>query len=100
MGPYLVTSDEITDPHSLKIELKIGEETLQSSNTNELIFRIPKLISYLSEAMTLEPGDVIATGTPAGMGFGRNPQRFLRPGEVVEVTIEGIGKLRNPVISE
>lgn len=100
IGPALVTTDEIADPHALAIRLSIDGEVLQNSNTGELIFSIPQLISYLSSVMTLEPGDVIATGTPAGVGFTRQPPRFLRPGETVRVEIEGIGTLDNPVREE
>jgi acylpyruvate hydrolase len=97
LGPALVTADEIADPHALTIRLSIDGEVLQDSNTRELIFSIPQLIVYLSSVMTLDPGDVIATGTPAGVGFTRRPPRFLRPGETVRVEIEAIGVLENPV---
>lgn len=100
MGPALVTADEIPDPHNLDIRVTIGEEVLQSSNTRHLIFSIPTLVNYLSQAMTLDPGDVIATGTPSGVGFARRPPRFLRPGDVVRIEIEGIGSLENPVAAE
>ncbi len=100
LGPALVTADEIADPHGLALRLSIDGEVLQDSNTRELIFSIPQLIAYLSSVMTLEPGDVIATGTPAGVGFTRRPPRFLRPGETVRVEIEGIGVLENPVKDE
>ncbi len=99
-GPALVTADEIADPHALALRLSIDGEVLQDSNTRELIFSIPRLIAYLSSVMTLEPGDVIATGTPAGVGFTRRPPRFLRSGETVRVEIEGIGVLENPVKDE
>ena len=99
IGPALVTADEIADPHNLDIRVTIGGETLQSSNTRHLIFTIPQLIAYLSAVMTLEPGDVIATGTPAGVGAARKPQRWLQPGEVVRVEIKGLGALENPVVS-
>ena len=100
MGPCLVSADEIADPHALDISLRIGGETLQHSNTRELIFKIPDLVAYLSSVVTLEPGDVVATGTPAGVGFARTPPRYLQPGEEVIVSIEGIGELRNPVAAE
>ncbi len=100
MGPYLVSADEIADPHVLDISLRIGSEMLQHSNTRELIFKIPDLIAFLSSVVTLEPGDVVATGTPSGVGFVRKPPRYLQPGDEVIVTIEGIGELRNPVIAE
>jgi acylpyruvate hydrolase len=100
LGPALVTADEIPDPAALAIRLSINGEVLQDSNTSELIFSIPTLVAYLSEVMTLEPGDVIATGTPAGVGFTRQPPRFLRPNETVRVEIEKVGTLENPVIAE
>ena len=88
------------DPHQLDISLSINGETLQSSNTRELIFKVPRLISYISTMMPLVPGDIISTGTPAGVGMGRTPQRWLRPGDDVVVKISGIGSLRNPVLAE
>lgn len=97
MGPVLVTADEVGDPHDLAVRVSIGGEVLQESNTRFLIFPIPDLIVYLSAVMTLEPGDVISTGTPAGIGGARTPPRWLRPGEVVTVDIEKIGQLQNPV---
>jgi 2-keto-4-pentenoate hydratase/2-oxohepta-3-ene-1,7-dioic acid hydratase in catechol pathway len=100
MGPAIVTADEIPDPHALDIQMIINGEVLQSSNTSNLIFRIPALIEYLSGVFTLEPGDVVATGTPAGVGFSRNPPRWLRPGDDVVVRISGLGELRNPVVGE
>ena len=100
MGPHIVSADEITDPHALDIRLRINGETLQSSNTRELIFKIPELVAYLSSVMTLEAGDIVSTGTPAGVGFARKPPRYLRPGDEVVVSIAGIGELRNPVVAE
>ncbi|MCL6429266.1 MAG: fumarylacetoacetate hydrolase family protein [Anaerolineae bacterium] len=100
MGPALVTADEIPDPHRLSIRLSIGGEVLQSSNTCNLVFGVPRLVACLSAVMSLEPGDVIATGTPGGVGFARKPPRWLRPGDVVRVEIEGVGMLENPVIAE
>lgn len=100
MGPHIVTADEIADPHALDISLSIGGEVLQRSNTRELIFKIPELIAYLSSVMTLEPGDVVSTGTPAGVGFVRKPPRFLKPGEEVVVQVDQVGELRNPVVAE
>ena len=97
LGPALVTADEVGDPHTLDIELSIGGEVLQRSNTRHLIFSIPQLIAYLSAVMTLEPGDLIATGTPAGVGAARRPQRWLQPGETVRVAIGRLGALENPV---
>lgn len=100
MGPYLVSADEISDPHDLDIMLTINGEVLQHSNTQHLIFRIPDLISFLSSVFTLEPGDVVSTGTPAGVGVARKPPRFLRAGDDVVVRVQGLGELRNPVVSE
>jgi 2-keto-4-pentenoate hydratase/2-oxohepta-3-ene-1,7-dioic acid hydratase in catechol pathway len=100
MGPWIVTADEIADPHALDISLEIAGERLQHSNTRELIFKIPELIEHISKVVTLEPGDVVATGTPAGVGFARKPPRYLKPGDEVIVRVEGIGELRNPVVAE
>ena len=97
LGPALVTADEVADPHNLDLRVSIGDEVLQSSNTKHLIFTIPQLIAYLSSVMTLEPGDVIATGTPAGVGAARKPQRWLLAGDLVRVEIDGLGALENPV---
>lgn len=98
MGPWLVTRDEIDDPHDLAIKIRIDGRTLQDSSTNQLIFGIPRLVSELSQAYALEPGDVISTGTPPGVGFARKPPIYLQPGMSMEVEIEGIGILRNGVI--
>jgi 2-keto-4-pentenoate hydratase/2-oxohepta-3-ene-1,7-dioic acid hydratase in catechol pathway len=100
MGPAIVTADEIPDPHQLAIALRIGGETLQNSNTRELIFKIPELIEYISSITPLLPGDIVSTGTPSGVGMGRTPKRWLKPGETVTVTIEGVGSLSNPVVAE
>jgi 2-keto-4-pentenoate hydratase/2-oxohepta-3-ene-1,7-dioic acid hydratase in catechol pathway len=100
MGPHIVSADEIPDPHALDISLTINGEVLQHSNTRELIFKIPELVAFLSSVFTLEPGDVVSTGTPAGVGVARKPPRFLRPGDDVVVRVERIGELRNPVVAE
>lgn len=100
MGPWIVTADEITDPHTLDIQLDINGEILQSSNTRELIFKVPDLIAFLSSVFTLEPGDIVSTGTPSGVGVARTPQRFLKPGETVTVTIPAIGQLTNLTVAE
>jgi 2-keto-4-pentenoate hydratase/2-oxohepta-3-ene-1,7-dioic acid hydratase in catechol pathway len=100
MGPCIVTGDEIPDPHALDISLTLNGETMQSSNTRNLIFKIPDLIEHLSAVFTLEPGDVVSTGTPGGVGFARTPPRYLRPGDEVAVRIESIGELRNPLVAE
>jgi acylpyruvate hydrolase len=100
MGPALVTSEEIPDPHALDIRTTVSGALMQSSNTRQLIFTLPEIIAYCSQIFTLEPGDVFATGTPGGVGFARKPPRFLRDGDVVEVEVQGIGVLRNPVQGE
>ena len=97
-GPYLVTADEIPDPESLRVQLRLNGETMQDSNTSQLIFGIDRLICHLSALFTLSPGDVIFTGTPPGVGMARKPPVFLKPGDVVEVEIDGLGILRNPVV--
>ena len=99
IGPAIVTRDEIQDPHTLEIRLSIGNEVLQHSNTRELIFKAPELIAYLSSVTALETGDIISTGTPAGVGLGRTPQRWLRPGETMVAEIEKLGTLSNPVVA-
>jgi 2-keto-4-pentenoate hydratase/2-oxohepta-3-ene-1,7-dioic acid hydratase in catechol pathway len=100
LGPAVVTADEISDPHRLNIGLSIDGVVLQNSNTRELIFRIPELIEYLSSITPLLPGDIVSTGTPSGVGLGRTPKRWLKPGETVTVTVQGLGSLINPVIAE
>lgn len=100
MGPAIVTADEIAHPHQLAIGLSIDGKVLQNSNTRELVFGIPQLIEHLSSITPLLPGDVISTGTPPGVGLGRTPKRWLRAGETVTVTVEGLGSLANPVVSE
>jgi 2-keto-4-pentenoate hydratase/2-oxohepta-3-ene-1,7-dioic acid hydratase in catechol pathway len=97
MGPHIVTTDEIVDPHRLRIQLRLNGRTMQDSSTSQLVFKVPFLISYLSRCMTLEPGDVISTGTPPGVGVYRQPPVFLKAGDQMEVEIEGIGILSNPV---
>jgi 2-keto-4-pentenoate hydratase/2-oxohepta-3-ene-1,7-dioic acid hydratase in catechol pathway len=97
MGPWIVHKSLIPNPNCLQIETKVNGETRQKANTEQFIFNIETIISTISQGMTLEPGDIIATGTPAGVGKGMNPPRFLKPGDVIEVTIEGIGTLRNEI---
>lgn len=91
LGPWLATSDEIADPHQLRLWLKLNGETMQDSNTSDMVFKIPKLISYISQFMTLLPGDVISTGTPFGVGLGLSPQRYLEAGDVMELGIDDLG---------
>ena len=100
VGPWIVTADEIEDPHALDISMTINGEVLQHSNTKNLIFKIPDLISFLSSVFTLEPGDIVSTGTPSGVGMARTPPRFLRAGDTTVVKIQGIGELKNPVVAE
>lgn len=99
-GPWLVTADEVPDPHKLSIALRLNGETMQDSSTAQLIFNINQLIAHLSQLITLQPGDVIFTGTPPGVGAARKPPVFLKPGDVAEVEIEGLGTLSNPVEAE
>lgn len=100
LGPAIVTADEIPDPHKLAISLTIDGETLQSSSTRELVFGVPELVEYISSIAPLVPGDMVSTGTPGGVGFGRTPKRWLKPGESVTVSVEGLGSLTNPVVTE
>ena len=100
IGPAIVTADEIDDPHQLDISLTLNGEVMQHSNTSNLIFGVPRLIAYLSSVFTLEAGDIIATGTPAGVGFARRPPRWLKAGDEIRIQVQGIGELVNPVISE
>jgi 5-carboxymethyl-2-hydroxymuconate isomerase len=100
VGPTLVPRDEIADPQSLLIRCRLNGEVVQDASTADMVFGVAELVSYVSEAITLEPGDVIATGTPPGVAFGRPDPRYLEDGDVVEVEIEGIGVLTNPVRAE
>lgn len=100
MGPAIVTADEVADPHALAIGLDIDGEVMQNSNTRGMIFRIPDLIEYISSITPLLAGDVVSTGTPPGVGMGRTPPRWLRAGDTVTVTVEGLGALTNPVVAE
>src|SRR5712692_2363894 len=99
MGPWIVTVDEIEDPQRLAVRLRVNGITKQEGNTNMMIFPIRTIIAILSRGMTLEPGDIIATGTPSGVGFTRNPPEFLKAGDVMETEVEGVGMMRNMVIS-
>ncbi len=98
IGPWIVTADEIADPHALDLRLRVNGVLKQESNTRLLIYNLPAIIEGLSAGLTLEPGDIIATGTPAGVGFARTPPEFLHPGDLVEAEVEGIGMLRNRVV--
>ena len=97
MGPYIATKDEIKDPNNLNLWLKLNGKMMQNSNTSDFIFNIQMVVSYISQFMTLLPGDVISTGTPFGVGLGLNPPKYLKPGDVVELGIEGLGKARQHV---
>jgi len=99
IGPYLVTADEVGDPHGLAVKLWLNDRLMQDSSTEKLIFKIPVLVSFLSQLFTLEPGDIIATGTPSGVGFTRKPPVYLQAGDKVRIFIEKIGALSNPVIN-
>jgi 2-keto-4-pentenoate hydratase/2-oxohepta-3-ene-1,7-dioic acid hydratase in catechol pathway len=99
IGPHLTTRDDVPDPHSLAICSRVNGRTMQNSNTSKLIFNVPYLVEFISAAITLEPGDIIATGTPEGVGVFRKPPIFLKPGDVVEIEIERLGILRNPVVA-
>ncbi|MFM9075029.1 MAG: fumarylacetoacetate hydrolase family protein [Bacteroidota bacterium] len=99
MGPWLLTSDEVADSHNLRLWLKLNGKMMQDDNTSDLVFNVPHLISYISRFMTLLPGDVISTGTPAGVGLGLKPPTYLKPGDVIELGIEGLGSATQHVIS-
>ena len=100
MGPWIVTRDEIPDPQDVRLRLRVNGETKQDASTRDMIFGVARLISVLSQGMTVEPGDLLMTGTPAGVGFARQPPEFLKPGDVVEAEIDAIGLLRNRVAGE
>lgn len=98
IGPYLVTTDEINDPHQLDIRCWVNGELVQDSNTDQMIFKIPEAIAFITKTCTLLPGDILCTGTPNGVGVSREPQLFLKPGDTVEIEIENLGRLSNPVV--
>jgi 2-keto-4-pentenoate hydratase/2-oxohepta-3-ene-1,7-dioic acid hydratase in catechol pathway len=99
IGPVLVTTDELPDGTNLRVQTRVNGVTKQDGNTRDLIFSVGRIIEYITDTVTLLPGDVIATGTPTGVGVGRNPQEWLKPGDIVEVEVEQIGVLKNPIIS-
>lgn len=99
VGPYLVTADEVADPQNLRVSLDLNGETVQDSNTNDMIFTVRQIISHMSQFMQLMPGDIIATGTPSGVGMGMKPQRFLKPGDVMELEVEGLGRQRQEAVA-
>lgn len=98
-GPYLATKDEVADVHNLRLWLKVNGETMQDGNTANFIFNVPQVVSYVSQFMTLLPGDVISTGTPAGVGLGLKPPRYLKPGDVIELGIDGLGEQRQRAVA-
>ena len=100
IGPFIATADEVPDPQALSIKFRLNGETMQNSTTGQMIFGVAELIEYLSRYFTLEPGDIIATGTPPGVGFARKPPVYLKDGDVCEVEIEGLGILSNPVTGQ
>jgi 2-keto-4-pentenoate hydratase/2-oxohepta-3-ene-1,7-dioic acid hydratase in catechol pathway len=97
MGPCIVTKDEIPDPANVKIQTRLNGAVMQDANTDDLVFSVVQLIEYYSQFYRFLPGDVITTGSPSGVGFGRNPKVFMKPGDVVEVEVKQIGILRNPI---
>jgi 2-keto-4-pentenoate hydratase/2-oxohepta-3-ene-1,7-dioic acid hydratase in catechol pathway len=99
IGPVLVTADEIPDPQNLRVTTKVNGETVQDGNTKNMIYTIGEIIAYISDTMTINPGDIIATGTPEGVGFGMTPKRYLKDGDVVEVEVESIGAVCNPIVN-
>ncbi|SHI76845.1 fumarylacetoacetate hydrolase family protein [Wenxinia saemankumensis] len=99
VGPWLVTADEVPDPQALALSLKLNGETVQDSDTSDMIFTVRQIVSYMSRFMELRPGDVIATGTPSGVGMGMRPQRFLRPGDTMELTVQGLGTQRQRAVA-
>lgn len=99
LGPWMVTADEVKDPHNLRLWLKLNGKMLQDESTSDMIFKVPFLVSYISQFMTLLPGDVISTGTPAGVGLGFNPPVYLKDGDVIELGIDGLGTARQNVVS-
>jgi 2,4-didehydro-3-deoxy-L-rhamnonate hydrolase len=99
IGPVLVTADEIADPGKLRVQTRVNGETVQDANTSQMIHGVARLIAYITDTVTLLPGDVIATGTPSGVGIGFDPPRLLHPGDTVEIEVESIGVVRNPIVS-
>ncbi|HEY8239912.1 MAG TPA: fumarylacetoacetate hydrolase family protein [Kiritimatiellia bacterium] len=100
LGPFLVTADDVPDPQQLRVRSSINGQVLQDANTRDMIFGVARLIAFISEDITLEPGDIISTGTPGGVGFARNPPILLQPGDRVEIAVDGIGVQKNAVVGE
>jgi 2-keto-4-pentenoate hydratase/2-oxohepta-3-ene-1,7-dioic acid hydratase in catechol pathway len=100
MGPFLLTSDELPDPHNLEVSLKVNGNVLQKSNTNQLVHNVPRLLAFCSEVFTLEAGDIVATGTPGGLAKDRTPPTYMQPGDIMETEVEGLGIMRNTIRAE
>ena len=100
LGPCIVTADEMTAPDKVALRTRLNGRTMQDGSTADWLFSLPRLISYLAGVMTLEPGDVVSTGTPAGVGYFKKPQVFMHPGDVIEIEAEGIGVLRNRIVAQ
>jgi 2,4-diketo-3-deoxy-L-fuconate hydrolase len=100
LGPYFVTADDVPDPHVLSLVCRVDGEVRQNGNTANFIFNIPFLVEFMSRNITLEPGDIITTGTPAGVGMGMDPPGYLKPGQIVEVEVSGLGKQRSRLVRE
>ena len=100
MGPVMVTRDEIKDPHDLDLKTTLNGKIMQSTNTSDLVFKLPRLIAHFSRWLRFRPGDVVTTGSPSGVGYGRKPKLFMKPGDIVAVTVEGIGTLSNPIVAQ
>jgi 2-keto-4-pentenoate hydratase/2-oxohepta-3-ene-1,7-dioic acid hydratase in catechol pathway len=100
IGPCIVTADEMTAPDKVALRTRLNGRTMQDGSTADWLFPLPRLIGYLASIMTLEPGDIVTTGTPAGVGYFKNPQVFMKPGDVIEIEAEGIGVLRNHIVAQ
>ena len=100
MGPFLLTRDDLSDPHDLSVELRVNGTVLQRSNTSQLVYNVPQLVSFCSQVFSLEPGDVVATGTPGGLAKDRVPTTYMNPGDIMETEIEHLGILKNPITEE
>ena len=100
MGPYLLTADELPEPHNLAVELRVNGKVMHTSNTSQLVYNVPQLVAFCSQVFSLEPGDVVATGTPGGLAKDRTPPTYMNPGDIMETQIEKLGTLRNPITQE
>lgn len=99
MGPVIVTADEVADPHDVTLTTRLNDTVMQSAHTSDLIWRIPALIAYFSRWYPFRPGDILTTGSPAGVGYGRTPKIFMKPGDTIAVTVDRIGTLSNPIVA-